>query len=152
MHLLFSPQCSTDGDCPRGRFCHSKFGHRICELCLDCPGRFRRRPSRGKCAKSANECGECIDGFAAEQLTQRKVRDKCVPVATVADIDKGWTTGSIEDDDSATKDALAIGAFVTGLIILVFGCVGCTCYVTIGYFKRRDTARVEPGEGRRKTI
>jgi hypothetical protein len=74
---LFLVQCQTDGDCREGSFCNYKMGATYCEQCRDCKRRYFRQPARSRCAKSAEECGDCQQGYVDEVVSGVSGWDLC---------------------------------------------------------------------------
>ncbi|XP_052119750.1 uncharacterized protein LOC113216147 [Frankliniella occidentalis] len=66
--------CEDDTDCKHGLYCFSATHN--CVQCVEC-SEYRRHNTR-KCVKEPLQCGECLDGYELEILSDG-VRDVCVP-------------------------------------------------------------------------
>ncbi|CAG7819437.1 unnamed protein product [Allacma fusca] len=54
-------RCTNDGDCSSGHFCYTRRLDPICQKCHKCS--LHHRVSKYPCAKSMQECGECLPGY-----------------------------------------------------------------------------------------
>ena len=115
--------CQSDADCEVGRFCNRKGSFLYCEKCGDCARQYKREPARDNCAKTADECGRCLPGFAAEALTDGHPdgaeKEICQPVTTPqhaaaaeAEGNDIWPTGVV------TILGVVVAVVIAGMAIL----------------------------------
>lgn len=69
--------CNNDSDCGNEYHCLSD----ICEECIPCSVIFNRQPPSNNetiCAKTEKDCGNCLPGYLADELTnERNFSTKC---------------------------------------------------------------------------
>ena len=98
--------CELDADCEVGTFCNRKDSFLYCEKCKNCANQYNREPARDNCARTADECGYCLPGFAAEALTNGHPdgveKDICQPTSSAqhaaaveAEGNEAWPTGVV---------------------------------------------------------
>nr|CAH0108738.1 unnamed protein product [Daphnia galeata] len=69
-------KCDEDWECGEGFYCSSNF----CETCVPCEKVFYRQSPSSSCAKSVSNCGDCLNGFQADDWSDQKFFHKCLPV------------------------------------------------------------------------
>ncbi|XP_046657392.1 uncharacterized protein LOC124350644 [Daphnia pulicaria] len=86
-------ECDKDIDCGDGYFCFQSY----CERCIPCDVLFHRQPAQSStgqpiCAKYKDDCGICLPGYQANDLTDQRRSMECFPLnETVSTPDFSWT-------------------------------------------------------------
>ncbi|XP_057378187.1 uncharacterized protein LOC130700185 [Daphnia carinata] len=90
-------ECDTDIDCGSGYYCFLSY----CERCIPCHTQFNRQPARSLtgqpiCAKYEDDCGVCLPGYQANDLTHQRRSMTCFPLnETVSTSTDFWWTGIV---------------------------------------------------------
>ena len=84
-------QCSQDTDCDTDEYCSDN----MCEICVPCQSWLNREPPsqyRGRtCARSEEECGNCLPGYQSEELTNQRRAYKCHPTGRLEAVQESET-------------------------------------------------------------
>lgn len=90
-------ECDKDIDCGSGYFCFLSY----CERCIPCDTHFNRQPARSLtglpiCAKYEDDCGVCLPGYQADDLTDQRRSMTCFPLNETVSTSTGfWWTGIV---------------------------------------------------------
>ncbi|KAI9553451.1 hypothetical protein GHT06_021357 [Daphnia sinensis] len=90
-------ECDKDIDCGSGYFCFLSY----CERCIPCETHFNRQPARSLtgqpiCAKYEDDCGVCLPGYQANDLTDQRRSMTCFPLNETVSTSTGfWWTGIV---------------------------------------------------------
>ncbi|XP_069679795.1 uncharacterized protein [Periplaneta americana] len=119
--------CETDHEC-RVKGMHDYYCYirtRNCVRCTNCTLYHRRKAPFPSCAKSAQDCGECMLGFEDEILTDGKKKDLCKAINVIP------TPTPVIEEWKISTIAIIVSTFVV-----------LTC---AGYFFYRKCWKKDPG-------
>ncbi len=153
IHECFYLQCESDFDCPVGLFCHEKVPgqQKICNVCYKCESRFHRENARDKCAKTADECGQCLDGYYEEVLAGGHKSQKCLKTSENVP-DYSDYEAEDEDVDEVNNEgniAVAIGIVVGVCLLSIILAIGIVCAFQRMYRKDSEEDQSNAEEGQR---
>ena len=158
LNLLFTDtmflqytKCRSDADCMVGRFCNRKGSFLYCEKCHDCARKYNREPARDNCAKTADECGQCLPGFAAEELTDGH------PGGAEKEICQPGTTPQHAADPAAMEVEVEENETWPTAVVIILGVVVAVVIagLAIFYILRRPSSCVRsplPGGERSRSV
>ena len=114
-------ECESDSDCEVGTFCNRKGTFLYCEKCKDCDRKFNREPARDNCARTSDECGRCLPGFAAEALTDGHPdgaeKEICQPATAPQHAAAAAAAAEAEGDETWPTEIVTILGIVVAIVI-----------------------------------
>lgn len=123
-------ECSRDTECGPSRYCLTDVG--VCERCVPCRRLYNRQPSPEprSCAKNEFECGVCLQGYQAKELTDQRYSARCNPISVEA------------SDGIATRQWPVVVSVVVAISLLLGLAIIAICY-----WKRCSVERPFSGPG-----
>ncbi|XP_049786725.1 uncharacterized protein LOC126188980 isoform X1 [Schistocerca cancellata] len=112
-HGLAHPGCEEDHECSENMFCYKM---RSCVDCYNCALYYRKPNAKKICAREPSECGECVDGYEAEILTNGNERDYCRIMEKPAPVLIPGTAPSVN-----YTTMLIIGGVIVTIVVIVAG-------------------------------